>query len=183
MSLCEVWYYEDEFYLRELYYKTGQTTDDLAIWMERNSISKTDYIFADSAEPDRIETLNTSRTIKKFLPDTNEEIDTYISRFNVHGAKKDIKAGIDYLKSKKIHLCSTSINAIKEINNYKYKEDKNGNIFDEPVKAFDDFLDSARYAIFSLNVVCNLSIAQEEKPGYSAVSYEGQKDVWGAMGF
>jgi phage terminase large subunit len=157
MALSEIWFYENEFYIKELYYKTEQTTDDLAIWMHKNGVSHTDYVFADAAEPDRIETLNKSRYIKTKLSDTGEEMSLYVDRFNVMPAKKDVRAGIDFIKSKKIHLCSQAANGIKEYNNYKYRESKDGVVFEEPVKTLDDFLDCARYGCYSLNIYLGLT--------------------------
>jgi phage terminase large subunit len=152
MALCEVWFYENELYVKELFYKTGQTTEDLVLWMFENGVSQTDYIFADSAEPDRIEMLNTSRFAKTVKSDTGEEVSQYIPRYNVYQAKKDVRAGIIFIKGKKVHLCSQSINAIKEYQNYKYKETADGFPIEEPVKMYDDFLDSFRYAAYSMNL-------------------------------
>lgn len=132
MALVEVWYHEDEYYVKERYYEREKTTDDLRMWMDLNRISHTDYIFADSAEPDRIEMIGTTGNV------TAGGTTRYIERFNAYPAKKDVKAGIDYIKGKRVHICSNSVNLIKEYNNYKYKETKDGDVLDEPVKAFDD---------------------------------------------
>ena len=161
MSLCEGWVYENELYVKELYYEREKTTDDLALWMYKNGVSKTAHIYADSAEPDRIVSLNTPRTIKNSFG-TEESY-----RFNVLPAKKDVKAGIDYIKARKVHLCASSTNAIKEYNNYKYKQDSNGNAIEEPVKAFDDFLDSARYLFFSMNINYNIKNMKGMSKGFS----------------
>ena len=39
------------------------------------------------------------------------------------------------------------MNGIKELRNYKYKEDKNGRQLNEPVDAFNHFIDASRYAV------------------------------------
>jgi len=155
MALCEVWYFNDEFYVKEVYYEREKTTDDLAVWMQLNNISHTDYIFADNAEPDRIDMLCTSRKVSSVID--GNELSIYVHSFNCNPAKKDVKAGIDFIKGKKIHLCSKAINGIREYNNYKYKEDRNGNVFEEPVKAFDDFLDSLRYGIYTASIKFGLN--------------------------
>lgn len=165
MSLCEVYYYEDEFYVRERFYKRECTTDDLAVWMQSNNISHQDYIYADSAEPDRIAMLNQSRTITSSI--LGKEVTKKVNRFNVYPARKDVKSGIDFVKSQKIHLCSQSVNAIKEIQNYKYKQTREGIVLDEPVKALDDFLDSLRYCMFSMNVGQVNTLPKDFTNGYS----------------
>ena len=97
---------------------------------------------------------------------------------NCNPAKKDVKAGIDFIKGKKIHLCSKAVNGIREYNNYKYKEDKNGNVFEEPVKAFDDFLDCLRYGIYTAsvefgltgNTIIDESYSEDVGYGYDPIS-------------
>jgi len=155
MALVEIWYFEDEFYVMERFYKSEKTTDDLAFWMETRGISHSDTIYADSAEPDRIETLCTSRKVTSSMD--GEESTIWVNGFNTKPAKKDIKAGIDFVKGKKVHVCSNSENLIKESNNYKYKEDKAGNVFDEPVQVFNHALDGTRYGIFTMAVEYGLT--------------------------
>jgi phage terminase large subunit len=38
---------------------------------------------------------------------------------------------------------------IKEFRNYKWVEDKNGNVLNTPVKMFDHTIDAIRYALFN----------------------------------
>ena len=80
-----------------------------------------------------------------------KSIDDIHSRgFNVHPCRKgadSIRSGIDFLKSRPLMITERSINGIKELRNYKYKEDKNGRILNAPVDAFNHFVDASRYAI------------------------------------
>src|SRR5665647_88938 len=139
MALVEVWFYEGELYFKERFYESGKTTDDLYKWMNENGISRSDPIYADSAEPDRIQSLCESKNLNG--------VNYY--GFNVHPARKDVKAGIDFMKSKKKHISNESINLIKEMRTYKYKETKGGQVLDEPVKYNDHIADGCRYATFS----------------------------------
>jgi len=165
MSLCEVFYADGEFYARELFYKSGCTTDDLAVWMQYNKVDHNCDIFADSAEPDRIKTLSESRTVTSKI--TGKETTLKINRFNVREARKDVRAGIDYMKGQKIHIDNSCENALKEIRNYRYKTTKNGEVIDEPVKIMDDFLDSLRYCIFSMKINYLTTIPENFSKGYS----------------
>lgn len=133
MALIEIWYYEGEYYGHELLYKSGMTTGDLIKWMDDHEISKTDDIFCDSAEPDRIEELCNNG-------------------YNAKPAKKDVKAGIDYCKHQVIHMSDTSVNMLKEDRNYKYKETKDGVVLDEPVKFLDHIEDARRYAMYTMSI-------------------------------
>ena len=54
----------------------------------------------------------------------------------------------DYLKQHKIHLNGCCINAIKEIQQWRWKQDKiSGRYLDEPVDVFDDAMACLRYCI------------------------------------
>jgi phage terminase large subunit len=54
---------------------------------------------------------------------------------------------IKTLRGYNLFVTSESVNLIKEFRYYKFKEDKNGNFLDEPVKEFDHALDAAGYAV------------------------------------
>lgn len=166
MAMCEVFYADGEFYVRELFYRRECTTDDLAVWMQ--SVGKVDHtaeIYADSAEPDRIKLLNTTRAVTSKI--TGKETTTTVNRFNVLPARKEVAPGLDYIKSQKIHLCSKAINFIKELQNYRYKETRDGQVLEEPVKILDDGMDCARYCIFSLKVNHLATIPDGFSKGYS----------------
>lgn len=64
-------------------------------------------------------------------------------------ANKDVSNGINFVRSKKLHIHERCVNTIKEIQGYKYREDKNGNILDEPVKFNDHSMDALRYAVYT----------------------------------
>lgn len=130
MALVEIKFKDDEVYAKEKLYQTGMTTRDLIAWMKAHEIEKNIPIYADSAEPDRIE------EIRK-------------AGFNIHPAKKDVIAGIDRAKSYKLHIHSSSSNLISEIQSYKYREKKDGQVLEEPVPFMDHLMDALRYEIFT----------------------------------
>lgn len=144
MALVEVAFRDDSVRVHERFYERGKTTDDLIKWMDKNKISKTAPIYADSAEPDRIE------QIRK-------------AGYNVHPAKKDVAAGIDYVKSLNLVITSSSLNLIGEIRTYKYMERKDGSVIDEPVDYNNHALDSLRYATFT-RYFNNTQIKRENIP-------------------
>jgi phage terminase large subunit len=87
-------------------------------------------IIADSAEPKSI-----------------DELHGY--GLNVHAARKgpdSVRSGIQYLHSKPLYITARSVNLLKELRNYKWREDKNGRVLNEPVDAFNHAIDAARYA-------------------------------------
>jgi phage terminase large subunit len=46
-----------------------------------------------------------------------------------------------------LHVTENSINTIKELRNYKYIEDKNGQLTNKPIDAFNHSLDALRYSV------------------------------------
>jgi phage terminase large subunit len=131
MAVVEIYVYDEEYYIRELVYERGLTTNDLLSRFESMDLDKMADMYCDSAEPDRIQELRNAG-------------------YNSRSSKKDVRAGIDYVKGRKIHVDETcSPNLYTEYNNYKWKEDKDGSQLDEPVKAYDHLLDAIRYGIFS----------------------------------
>jgi len=105
--------------------------------MNELNISKSIPIYADSAEPNRIEEIASAG-------------------YNIYPADKSVKDGIDYVKRKKKHIHRESHNLIKELKFYKWKTDRNGNIEDEPVKFNDHGCDALRYGCYTdykMNIV------------------------------
>jgi len=69
--------------------------------------------------------------------------------FNIHPARKgrdSIRSGLDFLRSRPLMVTTRSANGIKELRNYRWKEDKNGRFINEPVDRYNHFVDAARYA-------------------------------------
>ena len=129
-ALIEVRIRENEAWAQELIYQSHLTNGDL-IELLKSIIGKNIPIYADTAEPQRIEEI-------------------YQAGFNIYPANKDVRFGIDKVKQYKIHILNNSVNLIKEIRSYKWKEDKEGRILEEPVKFNDHAMDAMRYALASL---------------------------------
>ena len=87
-------------------------------------------IYADAAEPARISEIANAG-------------------FNIKPALKAVQSGILAVKAAKLGITKDSPNLIKEIQNYTWQTDKNGNTLEEPVKFNDHALDALRYAIYT----------------------------------
>ena len=114
---------ENRLYVDELLYETHLTNSDLIDKLKH--MPRLD-IYADSAEPQRIEEL--CRAGLRCYP-----------------AIKDVQLGIDMVKRYKICLTKRSVSTIKEIRQYQRKKDKEGKILEEPVKFLDHSVDALRY--------------------------------------
>jgi len=128
-ALIKVLLIDDTFYVKEEIYESGLTSEDLVDKMEMLGISKVHSIWADPARPEIIE-------------------DIRRAGFNIRGADKSVKDGINVVKSSKIKVDKESVNIMNEYSRYSWK--MNGErITDEVVKVWDDALDALRYAIYS----------------------------------
>ena len=56
-----------------------------------------------------------------------------------------IRIGIDCLKRHKLNITKRSVNAIKEFRNYKWIKNKNNEITNKPIDAFNHAVDAVRY--------------------------------------
>jgi phage terminase large subunit len=73
-------------------------------------------------------------------------------RWNVKPTVKgadSIMAGIDMLKRYELKVTAKSLNLIKEFQNYKWIEDKNGNLLNKPVNNYNHAIDAIRYAVYN----------------------------------
>lgn len=129
-ALVKVVFYENMAYAQELIYETRLTTEDLGEKMLALGLDRYDEIFCDAAEPKTIESLSRLG-------------------FNVKPANKDVTEGIRAVKSTPLFIHHESVNLLKELKNYRWKTDRNGNKLDQPVKFADHICDALRYSIYS----------------------------------
>ena len=120
---------DNECYLRELLYETHLTNSELITKLKQLADKKF-MIYADNAEPARIQEIKQAG-------------------FKIQPANKSVKDGIDYVKSQTLHIDKTSTNLINEFRSYKYREDRGGNVLEEPVKFRDHLADATRYALYT----------------------------------
>lgn len=126
-ALSEVRLKDSEPYIDERLYESRLTNKDLIARLEQLQIRKDCPIYADSAEPQRIEEIRQAG-------------------YWIEPADKDVEKGIDTMKSRRMHITKRSVNALKEIKHYSWKQ-KDGKLLDEPIKIGDHLMDSFRYAI------------------------------------
>jgi len=131
-AIIRLGYRDDEIYIFDECYGKSWTNAD---FMEAAHDQFGNEMFlwgitADSAEPDRIE-------------------EWFRAGYKVYPAKKgagSLKYGIDYLCQHKIHVHPRCQNTIRELQTFKRREDKDGNVLDAFVEIGDDCIAAARYA-------------------------------------
>jgi phage terminase large subunit len=129
-ALIKLAVFDGEIYISEIIYESRLTNQDLIKKMNQLIKDKNQTIYADSAEPGRIEEISHAG-------------------FNVLLADKAVKNGIDFVKRQLLKIHKDSSNIIKEFQTYAYRKDKNGQVIDEPIKFNDHALDALRYGIYS----------------------------------
>lgn len=123
-SLVRVTENDQNLYWKEEIYQSHLTTADL-IPMIKQIVKPHEPVYCDSAEPDRIEELKRAG-IKAIQ------------------ANKNVKDGIDFVKSRQLFIDSASANMLKEIKSYKYASKQSG-ITEVPLKLNDHAMDAGRY--------------------------------------
>lgn len=117
-------YILDEFYIKEL------TNDLIAEKLKEKGVAD-ELIVCDSAEPKSI-----------------KELQNY--GINAIGAKKgqgSINTGIQFIKQFKLIVDKTCINFQKELQLYKWFEDKDGNLTNKPIDRYNHLMDALSYAV------------------------------------
>lgn len=130
-------FYDDEAYVLDEVYAPELTNEDLideinhVLSRHQLNYDDLDAIYCDSASPDRIEVLS-----RAGLP--------------CYPSVKDVKAKIDTTRETKIHIKEECVNLIRELPNYQWKKDRDGNVLDEPVKKDDHAIDALCYAVYGV---------------------------------
>mgnify|MGYP001045647096 FL=1 len=128
-SMVETYVLDQDMFVNELIYRTGMTNQDIGNEFKRLGLDRRDEVFCDSAEPKSIEEIHRMGFNAK---------PTYKGAINI---------GIDMIRRYNLHVTERSINTIKELRNYKYVEDKNGQLTNKPIDAFNHSLDALRYSV------------------------------------
>ena len=129
-ALVKVGFHDKGTYWKQMIYQTHLTTPEIIRKLAEVGVKKNDEIYADHADPEKIEQI-------------------YRAGYNIHNALKDVKNGIDTVKSNPLYFHIDDVHLLKEARNYKWKQDKNGKILDEPVDFMDHLMDAGRYGTHS----------------------------------
>jgi phage terminase large subunit len=129
-ALVRIGIKERSIYCEEIYYQSyltnAQRIEKAAELIPAHEMRQP--IYCDSAEPQDIE-------------------EFYKAGFNAKPSNKDVEKGINKIKEYRVFIIRNSVNIQKEIKSYKWQEDKNGRILEQPVKFNDHALDAIRYAV------------------------------------
>ena len=118
-----------ELWLDEEIYETGLTNPEIAAKAKEKGVTRKNLIIADCAE-------------QKSIKEVKNEGLWVIS--SVKG-KDSIRVGIDILKRYKWNITRKSVGLREEVNNYKYKTDRDGKKTNEPIDKWNHAIDAVRY--------------------------------------
>lgn len=131
-AVVALWRDADGIILDEIVYATGLITHDLSELLKSNGLRlRQDVLICDSARPESIEEL-------------------YRYGWNAKPCTKgrdSVIAGINLMKRFKIRATKRSLNLIRELRNYTWECDKEGNATNKPVDKFNHAIDAARYIV------------------------------------
>lgn len=154
-AVVKIGWKDDELYILDELYRKGLTNTELIQEIEDSKVvSKSHHLTGDSSEPARI---------KEFRQ----------AGYNIRGAEKgkdSVKFGIDWVRRHRIHIHTSCQNFLNEIQSYKYREDKDGNVLEEPVDMNNHLMDAMRYALEPLikqrplNLEMDLDFGRRESP-------------------
>lgn len=137
-TVIEIALCHGNIYLEEIVYKTGLVNcinakepgqPNIEKELNDNEIGGNDLIIADAAEPKSIRELQNAG-------------------FSIQGVAKppgSVRTGVAFCRRYRIIVCGESPNLKKEFRTYKFAEDKDGSLTNEPVKAWDHGMDAFRY--------------------------------------
>lgn len=126
-----------EAWLRERCYQTAMLNRHIVEDLRSDGVTKAVPIYADCAEP-------------KSIAEIRE------GGFNIIPCSKDapvrsekLRFQIQWMQGWKLHVTKDSLNLIKELRNYVWEKDINGNNLNYPIDKYNHLLDAARYGLYT----------------------------------
>ena len=130
-SLVALYKYNDSFIFDEVIYQKKLLNSDISDLY--NTYGVNEVVYADSAEP---------KSIAELCGYGHDVV-------AVTKGRDSIVYGINLINQNEIYVTSRSKNLIKELSNYTWMTDKEGNKLNKPIDAFNHAIDAARYALTS----------------------------------
>jgi phage terminase large subunit len=144
-ALVRIFYHPDhkEIWCEELIYESHLTSQDILDRMKSKNVDQSRVIVTETARPEIVQDLKRAG-------------------YKTVAAIKDVREGILVVKGFKVCISPNSKNIEKENFNYRYKK-VNGVLTEEPIKLFDDAIDSIRYGCFYIKKYCLRSTSNKGK--------------------
>ena len=124
-------------YVDERCYRTRMLNADIAAFLAADGVTRAVEVIADCAEPKSIEDI--ARNGFRITPcDKDAPVRSEKRVFQIH-----------WLQGWKLRVTKDSVNLIRELRNYTWAQDRDGNPLNVPIDGFDHCLDALRYATWT----------------------------------
>jgi len=133
-TMTDIYYLNGEYIFDEQIYQSGLTNPDIYRLFKSQKIDNSIETIADSSEPKSIQELK-------------------LLGLRIKGAEKgndSIMYGIQKMQEIKFSITKRSTNLKKELQNYKWKKDKEGKTENEPIDNHNHAIDGVRYYFQSI---------------------------------
>jgi len=125
-------------YVDEIAYSTGMVNDEIATVLRGQNIPRWVHIWADAAEPKSIAEIGIASGLNVVACNKSAPV------------KSDrLKFQLQWMQGWKLYVTKRSLNLIKELRNYTWAKDRDGNYTGQPIDLFNHAADAMRYALFS----------------------------------
>ena len=147
-AILELRYSDGEFWVDEIEYKLGMFNTDIHDVIKIRHLDE-----EDPAEPKTHEQLKNIKMRTEVVADSAEpksNAELKLMGLNIIASVKgpdSVKFGINTMKGFKLNVTKSSLNTIKELRNYSWKKDRQGELTGEPIDNWNHSLDAIRYGV------------------------------------
>lgn len=125
-------------YVDELAYSTGMVNGDIADVLRGLSVPRWVHVWADAAEPKSIAEIGAASGCNVLPCDKSAPV-----------RSDRLKFQLLWMQGWSLRVTKRSLNLIRELRNYTWAKDRDGNFTGQPIDTFNHALDAMRYALFS----------------------------------
>lgn len=126
-----------EAWIRERCYRRGMKNGDIAEDLRQDGVSPRVPVYADCAEP-------------KSIAEIKDEGFTILECSKEAPVRSDkLRFQLQWMQGWKLHVTKDSLNLIRELRNYTWAKDRDGNLLNYPIGDFNHLLDAMRYALYT----------------------------------
>ena len=125
-------------YLEQVEYQRGMLNGDIAAVLRSQGIGRGTRIWADAAEP---------KSIAEIGRDTGLNVVASNKSAPTRGSRLTFQ--LQWMQGWQLRVTKASVDLIKELRNYTWAKDRDGNLLNEPIDTWNHAVDAARYALYS----------------------------------
>lgn len=143
-------------YVDEVAYETGMLNADIAQALRDAEVPRHVNVWADSAEPKSIAEIANATGLKIRSSDKGAPV-----------RSDRLKFQLQWMQGWRLCVTKRSVNGIRELRNYTWAKDRDGNVTGYPIDNYNHFCDSFRYATFS-------ELGGRESAGHYSFGFKSQ---------